>query len=502
MSRETKVGLIVVCSFLSLVAGVFIVKYTDFGNKPPITDNDDKTVVSAESMKSPSIPAAPTEAPKTDPMPSGLAPVPLTPPPGENPRSSMPIALTPPDITPTRFETPPTDSKKPDSPPVIDLPGSEPKKPSSPPTIELPGSEPKKPDAPPVIDLPGSEPKKPSSPPTIELPGSEPKKPDAPPVIDLPGSEPKKPSTPPTIELPGSEPKKPVSIPTDITKPMSPPLVDLPMPEAPPKPKDSVTIPGSLEPPPKINVPDSVPPAPLKGVRTPDPWTTVDPPKLTLPDQGKPTSRPVDPVPTPATDAPAVRLQLPTNGNLEFPDPAVRTRPEESPRVDSYDEEWYSCQAGDTLERISQRFFNSDKYAQALRLHNLDRDGRDLWRQDRPALQAGDVVKVPPARILERNHPTAVPGFKGTPASRPTPTAAMPAGGDFTHLTSSHPVNATSPPGYEVPRENMSFRDVARETLGSSDKWMLIFRLNRGFNPEQTLPKGATLRLPSDARLP
>lgn len=566
MSRETKVGLVVIASFLGLVAGVFIVKYSNFGNAPATGGNDTNAAASAESMQSPAIPAAPM--PKKDETAS-LSPAPsihLTPPPikdSEDPKnlvrvktSSDSIPLTPPgDIKPTRFESaapiglpdtpPPTekkndapvvslpmpDDKKNEPPPLIELPGSEPKKDEKPankepkkdetaPTITIPGSEPKK-DAPaPTLSTPGSEPKTTDSAPTISLP--EPKKPDPPGLIDLP-AEPKKNDAAPTITLPGAEKPMPkpstpgLSLPGDPSpsgskeaKPKDAVVVPLPDPknDAP----KTIDLPGNDKKPvdPSLDVPPALKPPEAPKLSTPDPWKTAepgkpaDPPKINVPEAVKPLDPAADKsLPTKSSDPPAVRLQLPMNGVPDFPDPPAHTAPQEEPRVDSYEEEWYSCQAGETLERISQRFFNTDKYAQALRLHNLDRDGRDLWRQERPALQAGDIVKVPPARILERNHPSVIPGAKLPAGTRPISTSSVPTTNrGFGELTSVRSANTDEPPTYQLPRDGMTFRDVARETLGSSDKWMQVFRLNRGYNPELPLPRGAMLRLPSDARVP
>ena len=62
----------------------------------------------------------------------------------------------------------------------------------------------------------------------------------------------------------------------------------------------------------------------------------------------------------------------------------------------------------------------------ALRQYNLDRNYAAVFRQERPSLAQGQVVKVPPARILERAYPTAIPGVtrmrraRLPPCSRPS----------------------------------------------------------------------------------
>lgn len=604
MSRETKAGLVIIASFLSLAAGVFIVKYSDFGHRPA-TETEQQQAAASNEMESPSIPAPPaTKVPEPQPAikaPAGsdiVALTPLTPPPikdNENETmndvvgaNSPTKALAPPpaEVKPVGFETPavtvplpdapPASAPNPDekstdsSPPLLEIPSGDAKKDVPPPKLELPGADDTKDKPAPKIELPGNDAAKVKPAPKIELPGSDAaknndasttivlpgsdakknetaksnasgsneKKADVP-LIELPGEEPKKASGPPTIAIPdtGAKKSKPASGAPNLSLPEPPPalpsktkndepkLIELPGAANANEPK-TIDLPGieknprasaapkMIELPGKSTNPD-LPPDPPR-VSTPDPWKSADAPKVSAPGTAKaadpvkvtvpaksanPTNVPVPDSSNPG--APAVRLNLPTNNGADSADLPARAAPDHgAPRVDSYDEEWYSCRAGDTLERISKRFFNSEKYAQALRLHNLDRDGRDLWRDEQPLLQAGDVVKVPPARILERNHPAAIPGMKA-PAGRSN-MSGTPAGNgrDYAQLTSVRSAFPDAAPPYEVQRDGMTFRDVASQTLGSSDKWMMIFRLNRGFNPEMTLPKGALLRLPSDARLP
>jgi hypothetical protein len=52
---------------------------------------------------------------------------------------------------------------------------------------------------------------------------------------------------------------------------------------------------------------------------------------------------------------------------------------------------------------------------------------------------------------------------------------------------------------YTVSNSPKTLREVAKDTLGSSDKWNLIFRLNRWVNPDDAIPVGTKLRMPSDA---
>src|SRR5262249_4568854 len=88
------------------------------------------------------------------------------------------------------------------------------------------------------------------------------------------------------------------------------------------------------------------------------------------------------------------------------------------PRSDSYEEEGYSCQAGETLGELGKKFFFTGKYAEALRRYNLAGQSSENLRPERPAMTARQTIRIPPARILERLYATSVPGLK--PAATPT----------------------------------------------------------------------------------
>jgi hypothetical protein len=49
----------------------------------------------------------------------------------------------------------------------------------------------------------------------------------------------------------------------------------------------------------------------------------------------------------------------------------------------------------------------------------------------------------------------------------------------------------------------MTFRAVARHTLGSEQRWADVWELNRHItNPADVLPGGTVLQLPAGARVP
>ena len=147
-------------------------------------------------------------------------------------------------------------------------------------------------------------------------------------------------------------------------------------------------------------------------------------------------------------------------------------QPAEQPeaRIESYDEEWYYAKQGDTLEAICQKFFFSPKYEQALRQYNLDRNYSPIFRTEKPSLSQGNVVKVPPARVLERLYPNAIPGARATgntraaPAPGPGPEPTIP-----TAPTAIEDVG--SPREFVVRRDGMTLKDIAKEEMGNVNQW-------------------------------
>jgi nucleoid-associated protein YgaU len=165
------------------------------------------------------------------------------------------------------------------------------------------------------------------------------------------------------------------------------------------------------------------------------------------------------------------------------------------PQVESYDEETYQCRAGDTLEIISQRFYNSDKYARALLLFNRNhpRPAVGLTKEP-PLVTEGQPVYIPPPHILEKYYAYALPTSKTPPA------VVIPA-------TGTAPITAPaaaprSGPRYVVRQAEM-VSAVARNTLGNLERWSEIYELNgRGFDPSRPIPAGTVLTMPADARVP
>ena len=311
----------------------------------------------------------------------------------ESPTSTPPAAPTLPAPTPStdiKIDMPPMPPA-----PSITLPPA-PSTDSKP--IPPPEPAPTAPKIEPAPVLPKIEPA--PTPPKIELP-------PAPPKIDLP-------ATPPKIDLPPASPKiEPAPMPKVEPAPMTP-KIDLP--PTPPK----IDLPPAS---PKIDLPPASPKIEPAPAPTP-PAPTLEPPPP-LPTKTDPLPMPeIKPAPTPALGAPMPAATIDTRSMSPGADAAPA-----DVRQDSYEEEWYQCQTGDTLDMICQRAFKSTKYAQALRLYNKDRQNSENLRQDNPVLRA-DRRSAFRRCVLERNYASAIPGLKpATPApinALPTGSAAMP----------------------------------------------------------------------------
>ena len=101
-----------------------------------------------------------------------------------------------------------------------------------------------------------------------------------------------------------------------------------------------------------------------------------------------------------------------------------------APQVIVYDEIDYVCQPGDTFEKISTRWYQTEAFAKALMRHNQHHALASEQMAKFGTITPGDKIHVPPADILEQRYgdaivkPTAPPGNQTVPASfnAPAPT--------------------------------------------------------------------------------
>jgi hypothetical protein len=210
---------------------------------------------------------------------------------------------------------------------------------------------------------------------------------------------------------------------------------------------------------------------------------------------------PVTPIPPIGTQPGAVAPPIPAPG----PSGVVQASAVGGPVVDSFDEETYYVRPGDSFRSISEQFYRSPRYERALLLFNRDHPRTsDSIRQEPPVLNPGQAIFIPPDRVLEKQFPATfnqgaplpsgpAPGPVGLDAPRPVAPAA---GG--TPSTSWSP---PSGPSYRVRPGGETFLDIARHTLGSSDRWADIYRLNGHYSPTGTVPAGSVLVLPPSAQV-
>jgi nucleoid-associated protein YgaU len=173
-----------------------------------------------------------------------------------------------------------------------------------------------------------------------------------------------------------------------------------------------------------------------------------------------------------------------------------------TPQVESWDEETYRIKAGDNFARISAAHYNTDKYAKALERFNVNHpQAGEHMRMDPPRLEAGQLVYIPPAYILEKRYGKAfIPGFK--PQAEPTAT------NDPTRTANSSPradsADSASPSfkEYRVTPGGQMIRDIARATLGNPERWKEIYKLNPTINTAYPVPGDQLIKVPADARIP
>src|SRR5262249_17556559 len=161
------------------------------------------------------------------------------------------------------------------------------------------------------------------------------------------------------------------------------------------------------------------------------------------------------------------------------------------------------AKAGDTFERISTAHFNTDKYADALRRFNVTHPGaNDKMRADPGTLEAGQVVYIPPAYILEKRHGVElIPGFKPPRESTPpydTPRTANSSPRNSSAVTAE----AANYKLYRVSPSGQNMREIARAALGNPEKWKDIYSLNPTLDPTYAVRGSTTIKVPAEANVP
>jgi hypothetical protein len=468
MTRETKLGLVVAGSFLALVGGVVVARLKQ-------VEMPGETVEAAA--------AAPAEKPPEEkpPEPQKI----VKPVPGDAFAQAGNSKMPADDPAPAPAKTPEPEPMAP--PPMITPPAS-------------PAAAPVEPPSPAVISPPPMTPATPPEP--MPPPAPEPMAPTPP----APPSEPMAPApTPapmtPAPTPPSPEPMAPAPTPAPTPTP-TPPEPAAPTPPAPttPSPMPVAPIPTPPDPPPASPPAPTIKPAEPTVVKQPDPPAAPPPLNPNVANNAVPTVAvvPASGINGGATlDPPRTPAAPPRD---QFTTPTRPAAPPE-PRRDSYLEEQYRWKSGDSFAALSTQVYQSPKYADALLKYNQDYPlaTREM-RQSPPAIAPGQVVWVPPVRILERDYANRISGLTPvvTPTARPTVEPVAPPPG----LANS---GFGNPAGqfYRVRQPGESVQEIARRTLRNSGFANRIQALNPSLSPDPRLPipAGTVLRLPPEAQV-
>jgi hypothetical protein len=176
-------------------------------------------------------------------------------------------------------------------------------------------------------------------------------------------------------------------------------------------------------------------------------------------------------------------------------------------RVESHPETVYvSPTDNESFGAVSQRYYKSGDYADALEAFNRDHPlGKDSVAQAHMVKQ-GARVFVPPAETLQQNYGkyirqapqpiTPVPAF-GDPGAKPAPITPVPP--QPPAASGAAPSPAANGRVYVVPAGGKYFYQIAQETLGDGQRWGAIWQLNSNYPPERIVDAGIQIQLPGEA---
>ena len=562
LKREVKIGILVVFSVLLLVGGILFYKLYLVGQPPPAVAEAGKEPP-AKPAPAPAAATAPTAAPPAAPAPTAPTRPPALPTAPTSPPSAAPPPVPPLAPPPPVVSTAPP-AAPPEEPPALSLPketaeaalaaarasgrqtaaliraaawtarqvADAPSGEAAPEQIlskpfalkeENAGTDEDGPSARIGTVTPRSA-APPTAPPAPDTPspprdarvasGSPPTAPASPPPADTGGgTKPRPPASPPGGS--GSTAAAPTDLPPVPLKPLPP--VEASRPLTPIAPDEASRATSRI--PPRFERTYDPPATPEKPVAEHTPTRTADP-AGTPPSASPPaasTPAPLRAEETIINGVPVTVRPQPNWAGVNTPRrgvPVVLTGPGQSGGVpvEAYDVRRYLVRPGDTFASISQSYYHTDRYQDALAQYNREQD------PSLETLQPGKIVFLPQADYLERRYLTssagraapagsaAVPPVVGTPAHTLGPPVSRYAPGLPPGTTAREAAQAdwTMPSGqklYQV-RPNDTIWAIAKRTLGDGERWPEILRLNREqLRDVNQLRVGMTLRLPDDAKL-
>jgi phage tail protein X len=245
------------------------------------------------------------------------------------------------------------------------------------------------------------------------------------------------------------------------------------------------------------NPPASNPPMPPAFGNLPGPNAPPTTPNPTPPAFGN------LPSPMPPASVPSIPT-IPMNPAAQPPNNPFTPLPPLTPQVKIDTPKRYICKDGDTYDKISFVEYGSALYGTALEEYNRDNPGAAANVRRTPAiLTAGTEILIPlsPNTLLERN----VRPVPNTSSPAPFAPAARPLDVNISPPSPANKLPPAQTPGanqtsgvttYRVPAAGMYLSHVAERQLGSPLRWIDIYRLNPGLQPEQPLREGMEIRVP------
>jgi len=213
---------------------------------------------------------------------------------------------------------------------------------------------------------------------------------------------------------------------------------------------------------------------------------------------------------------PPTPLGAPPGGSstpIAVPMPPTAAASGVAPKVQSFDVETHNCKPGETtFAELSKQLYGSEKYAQALQQFNREYGRTDKLDDSQTRLQPGQPVFVPPVHILELPRYAAAPRETTPIASTAAPSPLVSPPAPIPPPASPAPAANNNPPPamvasaagtrtYTVRANGEMLFEIARQTLGDGRRWSEIYRLNPEIHPELAIPGGTQLHLPADARV-
>ncbi|MEI7685164.1 MAG: hypothetical protein WCL32_09065 [Planctomycetota bacterium] len=305
---------------------------------------------------------------------------------------------------------------------------------------------------------------------------------------------------------PGSAPQPPSDFAPTV------PPVSNPFGSTPPTPAPPITSPGFDNPPPPASVqpkPATQPQPPITQPAPPPP----QPPFGGNPFGTNPGANPVGTPPAPPTPNNSPVPTLPGPPNDSFPPqpappmnvaplvaPAVPTN---VPLVKTESPQRYICQGNESFASISARQYGNESFARALEEYNRDLPNAvDSVRAQPARLAPGTPVWLPSQNYLLDRYGRFVSATSSLPPVTP-PAPVRPLTQDI-GISPPAPLGARPPAvdnagvtSYRVPAAGMYLSQVAERQLGNPLRWVDIYRLNPGLQPEQPLREGMEIRVPT-----